>query len=103
MAQAALLSSLVEKSNSTDRDLRYMAANDLHTELQTDARWEGDCEKRACQARATRRHARARNSRLLQLVLKQMEDTASEVQGQAVKWCAAGCLPAPLSVRSPQG
>lgn len=53
-AQAALLASFVEKAGSSDKDLRYMAANDLRAELLKDSvRWDAQSETKICQARGS--------------------------------------------------
>jgi hypothetical protein len=93
-AQAALLTCF------SSPDFRYMATNDLLTELQKDSfKLDADGEKRVCQARS-RCGGSLSTSTLTemsplccthgsQVVLKQLEDTSPEVQALAVKWCAS--------------
>lgn len=55
---------------STDKDFRFMATNDLMTELQKDSiKLDDESEKKVCR-----------------MVLKLLEDKNGEVQNLAVKW-----------------
>lgn len=55
---------------SNDKDFRFMATNDLMTELQKDnIKLDDDSEKKVCR-----------------MVLKLLEDKNGEVQNLAVKW-----------------
>lgn len=55
---------------SSDKDFRFMATNDLMTELQKDSiKLDDESEKKVCR-----------------MVLKLLEDKNGEVQNLAVKW-----------------
>lgn len=55
---------------STDKDFRFMATNDLMAELQKDSmRLDDDCERK-----------------VVKQLLKLLEDKNGEVQNLAVKW-----------------
>lgn len=61
---------LVTQMGSVDKDFRFMATNDLMTELQKDSiKLDDDSEKKVVQS-----------------VLKLVEDKNGEVQNLAVKW-----------------
>lgn len=64
------ITNLLEKMTSNDKDFRFMATNDLMTELQKDnIKLDDDSEKKVCR-----------------MVLKLLEDKNGEVQNLAVKW-----------------
>ena len=57
-----------------DPDIRHMALYDLHTELQKD----------------TFTLDEANQKQVVPAVLERLDDTSTEVQGIAVKWCVIG-------------
>lgn len=62
---------------SVDKDFRFMATNDLMTELQKDSiKLDDDSEKKVVQS-----------------ILKLVEDKNGEVQNLAVKWSVPNGLP----------
>lgn len=64
------LFSFSSQMTSNDKDFRFMATNDLMTELQKDSiKLDDDSEKKVCR-----------------MVLKLLEDKNGEVQNLAVKW-----------------
>lgn len=65
---SALVSELVQKMTNWDKDERYMATNDLCTELGKDVKIDEVMEKRICAA-----------------VLNQLDDQSNDVQSVAVK------------------
>ena len=59
------------QSENRDKDLRHMALYDLNTELQkSDFKLDESSQRQ-----------------LAEVVLKLLDDTSSDVQGMAVKWC----------------
>lgn len=61
---------------SNDKDFRFMATNDLMSELQKDSiKLDDESEKKVVKA-----------------VLRLLEDKNGEVQNLAVKWCVIGML-----------
>ena len=62
---------LLEKTSHWDKDERYMATNDLCSELSKDAKMDENVERRICAA-----------------VLKQLDDKSNDVQSVAVKCLA---------------
>ncbi|KAG6920644.1 cullin associated and neddylation dissociated 1, partial [Chelydra serpentina] len=71
MASASYhISNLLEKMTSSDKDFRFMATNDLMTELQKDSiKLDDDSERK-----------------VVKMILKLLEDKNGEVQNLAVKW-----------------
>uniref|UniRef100_A0A3P9NEE0 Cullin-associated and neddylation-dissociated 1 n=1 Tax=Poecilia reticulata TaxID=8081 RepID=A0A3P9NEE0_POERE len=70
MASASYhISNLLEKMTSSDKDFRFMATNDLMTELQKDSiKLDDDSERK-----------------VVRMILKLLEDKNGEVQNLAVK------------------
>lgn len=68
MSMAQSMNALIEKTSTYDKDERYMATNDLCTELQRDTKLDGTLERRICAA-----------------VMKQLDDPSNDVQSIAVK------------------
>ena len=68
---ASHLNTLLEKTADWDKDERYMATNDLCSELNKDIKIDENMEKRICAA-----------------VLKQLDDQSNDVQSVAVKCLA---------------
>lgn len=68
MASPAALNALLDKASDWDKDERYMATNDLITELQRDVTLDAAMERRICAA-----------------VLRQLDDKSTDVQSIAVK------------------
>uniref|UniRef100_UPI003AAB08F0 cullin-associated NEDD8-dissociated protein 1 isoform X2 n=1 Tax=Centroberyx gerrardi TaxID=166262 RepID=UPI003AAB08F0 len=71
MASASYhISNLLEKMTSSDKDFRFMATNDLMSELQKDSiKLDDDSERK-----------------VVKMILKLLEDKNGEVQNLAVKW-----------------
>ncbi|KAF3429217.1 hypothetical protein E2986_13998 [Frieseomelitta varia] len=64
------IANLLEKMTSTDKDFRFMATNDLMSELQKDnIKLDDDSERK-----------------VVKMLLKLLEDKNGEVQNLAVKW-----------------
>uniref|UniRef100_A0A8C4HJ34 TATA-binding protein interacting (TIP20) domain-containing protein n=1 Tax=Dicentrarchus labrax TaxID=13489 RepID=A0A8C4HJ34_DICLA len=85
MASASYhISNLLEKMTSSDKDFRFMATNDLMTELQKDSiKLDDDSERK-----------------VVRMILKLLEDKNGEVQNLAVKCCLLPQLTSPrLAVR----
>lgn len=62
---------------SSDKDFRFMATNDLMSELQKDSiKLDDDCEKK-----------------VVRMLLKLLEDKNGEVQNLAVKWFDSHLIP----------
>lgn len=76
MASASYhISNLLEKMTSSDKDFRFMATNDLMTELQKDSiKLDDDSERK-----------------VVKMILKLLEDKNGEVQNLAVKWLCISC------------
>jgi len=67
------VNAILEETVKRDKDYRYMATSDLLSELQKDSfKPDTDGERKICKA-----------------ILKLLNDQSSDVQGLAVKWCAA--------------
>jgi hypothetical protein len=67
------VNAILEETVKRDKDYRYMATSDLLLELQKDSfKPDTDGERKICKA-----------------LLKLLNDQSSDVQGLAVKWCAA--------------
>lgn len=80
MAQQPLyqIQSLLEKLNNPDSDFRFMSLNDLHTHLQSNNNpLSSDI---------------GLSSRVVDGVIKALDDPNGEVQNLAVKWCVRDCL-----------